>query len=103
MIFVNDEEKNVKHLTVPDNDRYHEVYGGMKTSGVVTLTVILAVLMVVFSILSLIFGKYYLLCIFVPVLVVLIISTVIRKRSEKRYIPPEHTEHTEAIFKDHDI
>lgn len=103
MIFVNDEEKNVKHLTVASNDQLHEVYGGMNPSGVSVLTVLLAVLMVFFSILSIVFAKYYLLWIFVPVLIVLIISTVIRKRNEKKYIPTEHTNHTEAIFKDYDI
>ena len=103
MIFVNNEEKNIKHLTVESNDKFQEVYGGMNPSGVSAITVLLAVLMIIFSVLSIIFGKYYLLWIFVPVLAVLIISTIIRKKNEKKYIPPEHTNLTEAIFKDHEI
>ncbi|MBQ6153196.1 MAG: hypothetical protein IJJ15_05570 [Ruminococcus sp.] len=103
MIFINNEEKNVKHLTVPYVDQMQEGFGSMKPSGINTLTTVLVVLMVIFSVMSVIFAKYYLLWIFVPVLLLLIVSFVIRKHQEKKYRPTEHTNHTEAIFKDYDI
>lgn len=103
MIFINNEEKNVKHLTVPAVDQFHEGFGGMKPSGISTLTVLLSILMVIFSVLSIIFAKYYLLCIFVPVLILLLVSVLIRKNQEKKYRPAEHIDHTEAIFKDYEI
>ena len=98
-----DRERNMNRIELSPSDRINEVYGGVKPSGIVVLTVILSVLMVIFSVLSIIFTKYYLLWIFVPVLAVLIISTIIRKKNEKKYRPEEHTNHTEAIFKDYDI
>lgn len=103
MIFINNEEKNVKHLTVPYVDQMQEGFGGMKPSGINTLTLVLVVLMVVFSILAVVFAKPYLLWIFVPVLAMLLLSFIIRKRQEKKFRPAEHTNQEEAIFKDHEI
>lgn len=79
-----------------------DVYSSQKPSTRTTVTVVLAVIDLIILIIGLVTGNRFLTVIFAPLLVIRILSIIIGIRADRQNIPPEPTEHPDAIFKDHE-
>ncbi|MBQ9679811.1 MAG: hypothetical protein IJV48_03895 [Ruminococcus sp.] len=78
-----------------------DVYGSQKRSTRVTVTAVLAVIDLIILIIGLVTGNWFLIVIFAPLLVFLILSIFLGIRADRQNTPPERTDHPDAIFKDH--
>ena len=79
-----------------------DVYGTAKKSSRTTLTIVLAVILLICTVLSIIGGKIYLTVIFAPLFVLLLISALFSYKVDRSNRPVEHIDHPDAIFKDHE-
>lgn len=78
-----------------------DVYGSQKRSTRVTVTAVLAVIDLIILIIGLITGNWFLIVIFAPLLVILILSIFLGIRADRQNTPPEPTDQPDAIFKEH--
>ena len=79
-----------------------DVYSSQQPSTRTTVTVVLAVIDLIILIIGLVTGNWFLTIIFGPLLIVFVLSIIIGIRADRQNIPPEPTEHPDAIFKDHE-
>lgn len=100
-------EKNqtdfMKNRPVADKaNQYKDVYGTQRKSTRITLTALLIVLLTVLTIIALAYRSYLLVMLFLPTLILLIISIFVARRADKYNMPVRSTDNPEAIFKEHE-
>lgn len=80
-----------------------DVYGTMKKSSVSVLTVLLSLILIVCAVACFARGRVLSGILFLVLFAILIISTVVAKRSERaNNVPTDKTYHKDTIFKDHE-
>lgn len=79
-----------------------DVYGPMKKSSISIITVILSIIMIVCAVACFLRGRVLSGILFLVLFAILVISTVVAKRSERVNSKPQIHEHPDAIFKDHE-
>ncbi|MBR2715376.1 MAG: hypothetical protein IKB73_04115 [Ruminococcus sp.] len=79
-----------------------DVYGPMKKTSVSFITVILAVVLCVCSVVNFCAGRLLTGCMFAVLVAILIFSVYVSAKSTKASSKPEKSEHPDAIFKDHE-
>ncbi len=79
-----------------------DVYGTMKKSSISILTVLLSIIMIVCAVACFVRGRVLSGVLFLVLFAILVMSSVVAKRSDKANEKPPHTDHPDAIFKEHE-
>ena len=98
----NNQADFMKNRPVADKaNQFKDVYGSQKKSTRTTVTAVLMVLDLILAVIAVITGNRLMMIIFIPLLLILLISFVVAKRADKYNAPIEPQDNDEAIFKDH--
>ena len=88
---------------VTQANQYKDVYGSQKRSTRTVISVLLTAVNLIIIIAAIINDNKLMLWIFIPLLIILLISFFVARRADKQNAPAEPSDHPEAIFKDHDL
>ncbi len=99
----NNEKDFMKNRPVASGaNQAKDVYGPMKKSSISILTVVLSVVMIACAVACFFRGRILSGVLFLVLFAILIMSTVVAKRSDKANSKPEKLEHPDSIFKEHE-
>lgn len=84
-------------------NQYKDVYGSQKSSTRTVISAVMTVIDFILVIIALITGNRLMMVIFIPLLLILLISFIVAKRADKYNAPVKPQDNSEAIFKDHNI
>lgn len=84
-------------------NQIQDVYGSQKTSTRTTVSAVLAVIVFILMMIGIFTANTFIMVVFIPLFVILLISFLVAKHADKQNRPVEPRENQEAIFKDHDI
>lgn len=84
-------------------NQYQDVYGSQKSSTRTTISAALSVIVFILMMIAVFTGNRFMMLIFIPLFVVLMISFFVGRRADRQNRPAKLQEHPEALFKDHDI
>ncbi len=99
----NNEKDFMKNRPVASSaNQAKDVYGPMKKTSITIITVILTVILGIFSVVNFVSGRILTGSMFAVLVVILFISVYVSAKSTKANSKPEKMEHPDAIFKDHE-
>ncbi len=99
----NNEKDFMKNRPVVSSaNQAKDVYGPMKKTSITIITVILTVILGVFSVVNFVSGRILTGSMFAVLVAILFISVYVSAKSTKANSKPEKMEHPDAIFKDHE-
>ena len=84
-------------------NQFQDVYGSQKTSTRTTVSAVLAVIVFILMMIGIFTGNTFIMVVFIPLFVILVISFFAARHADKQLRPIEPNDNKEALFKDYDI
>lgn len=79
-----------------------DVYGSQKSSTRTTVSAALSVIVFILMMIAIFTGNRFMMVVFIPLFVILMISFLVGRRADRHNKPAEPVEHPEALFKDYE-
>lgn len=79
-----------------------DVYGSQKKSTRTTVSAVLSVLVFVLMVIAIATGNRFMMVVFIPLFILLMISFLIGRHADRQNSPPQPQENSEALFKEHE-